>query len=531
MPQRAPGRPGTVQILSWLLLLLLALALFSNLARYHWLQTGDDAFIAFRYALHLAEGAGPVWNLGEPPVEGYSSPLWLFLLAGGALAGLPLPTWAGGLGLAFSAATLGGVWLLARRTGASNTLAGVACVLASLLHGFYYWSSAGLETSMYAALLVFTCAAMLGGEWPYLLAFLGLARPEGPALVLLGLLLVRLSRGAGSLTLAGLLTATLPTLAWLIFRLLYYGSLLPNTYFAKATGAQPWQLLDGLHYSLWALLLLLVLCLGLLAGKILHRSAPSLAMLGAVLAVIAWGGGDWMWHHRLLQPVLSGLVALLPLLWLSPGPRRLLLLPALALLLPCLVPVTVLEQALRGQRLPPESHQEGTLVPASVQVAQWIGSRLPRGSLVAVDHAGALGFYLARYSILDMTGLNDLHIAHQVAGGIHGKYDAAYVLARKPAAIVLNSRTAPGTGGRWFHQDYWEGETALVREPGFQAHYSPVPLYWKRSAHGGAPAYILVYLENGLDPKAPAVHWTDSPGNGHGEGLPPSSPAGNREAQ
>src|SRR3989442_4278247 len=41
----------------------------------------DDAFINFRFAENLAAGLGPVFNAGER-VEGYTTPAWVFLLAG-----------------------------------------------------------------------------------------------------------------------------------------------------------------------------------------------------------------------------------------------------------------------------------------------------------------------------------------------------------------------------------------------------------------------------------------------------------------
>jgi len=43
----------------------------------------DDAFISFRYARHLAEGQGLVWN-PEERVEGYTNFLWVLVLAAGS---------------------------------------------------------------------------------------------------------------------------------------------------------------------------------------------------------------------------------------------------------------------------------------------------------------------------------------------------------------------------------------------------------------------------------------------------------------
>ena len=41
----------------------------------------DDAFISMRYARNLAGGQGLVWNPGQPPVEGFTSPAWVLLMA------------------------------------------------------------------------------------------------------------------------------------------------------------------------------------------------------------------------------------------------------------------------------------------------------------------------------------------------------------------------------------------------------------------------------------------------------------------
>ena len=44
-----------------------------------WSFTVDDMYIALRYAQHWADGYGIVWNVGEPPVEGYSNFAYVFL--------------------------------------------------------------------------------------------------------------------------------------------------------------------------------------------------------------------------------------------------------------------------------------------------------------------------------------------------------------------------------------------------------------------------------------------------------------------
>jgi len=60
------------------------------------------------------------------------------------------------------------------------------------------------------------------------------------------------------------------------------------------------------------------------------------------------------------------------------------------------------------------------------------------GRLLAVDAAGKIPFY-SGLPVVDMLGLNDVHIAHLPAGYFeagHNKYDPDYVLARRPDLIA-----------------------------------------------------------------------------------------------
>src|SRR5574341_2654005 len=41
----------------------------------------DDAMISMRYAQHLAQGYGFVWNIGEKPVEGFTNLGWVLYMA------------------------------------------------------------------------------------------------------------------------------------------------------------------------------------------------------------------------------------------------------------------------------------------------------------------------------------------------------------------------------------------------------------------------------------------------------------------
>src|SRR5262245_7083765 len=64
----APSPRRSLDVVAACLLALAAAALLYGVVR-TWPRTVDDAFITFRYAENLAEGAGPVFNPGER-VEG-----------------------------------------------------------------------------------------------------------------------------------------------------------------------------------------------------------------------------------------------------------------------------------------------------------------------------------------------------------------------------------------------------------------------------------------------------------------------------
>jgi hypothetical protein len=479
------------------LLLGLASLAFLVLARYHWQHVSDDAFIAFRYVRNLLAGQGPVWNPGER-VEGFSSPLWLGLLAAGAGVGLPLPTWAGALGVAFLA---GSLLLVHRSTLAlskSRLAAAIACTAAALLYPLYYWAAAGLETMLFVALVTAAVGALVGtspGRWVPVAACLGVVRPEGPFLVFALMLLVALVHGRPAVGWRRLAVALAPMLSWFLFRRVFYGDWLPNTYYAKATGALSTRVDAGLLYALWALAAWLVTASTLwLAGAVERRGLAALAFLGAVLATVVGEGGDWMWHARMVVPVLPGLVALAAAALARATTQRgwVALLACLLAWSPFAPQASLVLEALTGGRLPPSSFQEGTLAQASLSAARFIAKNYAKDARVAVNHAGALPYALPNPA-LDMTGLVDWHIAHERQGGVHHKFDAAYVLARKPDLVVLNSATKPGVDGVWYHPGYWEGETALMGQPGWEENYRPVDVFWEWHWVGDAPRYIVLY--------------------------------------
>ena len=123
----------------------------------------DDAFIFFRYAQNVAEGYGPVWNRVGMPVEGFSSPLWVLLLALGIHLGLsPMAS-----SLCFGGLSLMGLFIVQwrlcvvlnmRRYGV------VSLLLLSLMGTIYYWGFSGMETALFACLFLASIRSLIDGK-------------------------------------------------------------------------------------------------------------------------------------------------------------------------------------------------------------------------------------------------------------------------------------------------------------------------------------------------------------------------------
>lgn len=206
-----------------------------------WFFVIDDAYITFRYSDHLAAGNGPVWNVGEDPVEGFTNFLWMLWHTPFAWLGLDLPVVAKLTSLAAAALTLGMLVRLCWQRGGivAALTAGGAFVL---FLPTYFHITSGLETVAFAALvlrIVITGLHALDGrgvrtwEPPLLLVAAGMLRPEGVLAALpafaIWLWLRRRDRAAWAWT-AG---AALVGAGYFGWRWSYYGHLFPNTFYVK----------------------------------------------------------------------------------------------------------------------------------------------------------------------------------------------------------------------------------------------------------------------------------------------------------
>jgi len=146
-----------------------------------------------------------------------------------------------------------------------------------------------------------------------------LTRPEAPVIVIgVFAAAVRLTRREGGpfFNAANLSIALLPFLTFLAlmaFRLIYFGDMLPNPYYAKSSTASltgPFNILGGgWSYVVSGLRntgIFLVLAMVVL---LLRRPLPSwiivaFAVLASHIFFVIWAKGDWMGQYRFLMPSL-----------------------------------------------------------------------------------------------------------------------------------------------------------------------------------------------------------------------------------
>ena len=288
----------------------------------------DDAAITFAYADNFASGHGMVLHPNLPAEEGCSSLIWLLTLAGCQRMGLDIASaakWVGwGLGLgSLLAVMIGSSVALRDRRPPEGRLIVLAIALGA---PFVVWTNSGLEHSLQAFMFVLMVvsplitrhhATLVG----WCLGLLVLTRPETPLLALVVFCLYCQTWRAEGLNIRAIvrkgalmfLPVVLAGVGLLLLRILYFGDLLPNPYYAKASNSNLLRILNvvggGWHY-LWRWFAdsgaLCVLGVWLLGGS---RKAPlpeklAWGLIGGQLTFVIIVADDWMGQYRFIAPIL-----------------------------------------------------------------------------------------------------------------------------------------------------------------------------------------------------------------------------------
>ena len=227
---------------AWVGLGAFALMLIGALTLRSWLV--DDAAISFAYARNLARYGVLAPQPGAMPVEGFSNPLWVAIIApfaGACELVVVLKTLAVGM-MAWVCFRMASAF---RKEGLIE--ANIALLLLACQPAVVIWSFSGLENPLYLAagleLLVRVCRAASGRASVkdacaagFASACLALTRPEGIIYAPLFVMAALLSGNRQGVLKKAAFSMGIPVCvaaAYLIFRLCYFGSWVPNTYIAK----------------------------------------------------------------------------------------------------------------------------------------------------------------------------------------------------------------------------------------------------------------------------------------------------------
>ena len=300
----------------------------------------DDAAITFAYARSVSGAYGPVLQPDAEPVEGFSNPAWLALLTIGRLIGLfdrgtifGIPDYVlfpKAVGLLFCAGILVAFYAAVCKVTSRPTLAtSVSAVILAAIPSFVVWCFSGLENSLFAlaavwlAVVIFRAVldnhllsakvALLSGA---LVTLAALTRPDGliyaaayPLVVLIYLQRPMLSSGVRHVLLH-VASFGLPCGAYLIWRYLTFGRLVPNTAVAKSQSLPTVGNFARIGELVLYVGVVPVLTFAVLVGVVLAGRSPLRTGLAALLVPLALAvsalvilGKDWMGELRFATPI------------------------------------------------------------------------------------------------------------------------------------------------------------------------------------------------------------------------------------
>lgn len=466
----------------------------------------DDAFISYRYSYNLYLGKGLVFNQGER-VEGITNLLWTIIIAFGFWAKLcsheTVNNFSVILSILFILFSFWRTDCILRKIDVKSFIRFITLFSLLLTNNLWLSLTNGLEGALYSALLIETLyktitignlklGAIIGG-----LCFV--TRPEGllafPSYLFSYLIYLEpqwnsdvgyFSKIKKSLPSLGIFILIISSLS--IFRIEYFGAILPNSIMAK----RPPNILAVINNLKLAYIYLksfvsenLLLSLSILLAPIIiflkrknktgMARAHLLAILlvsGGQIAAILVNGGDWMPHFRLLSPYLF-LWAILMGMLLTRGAEligtgRFYLIKMRALSGFLLICIIWFSGSLSKNFI---WHWDSSLYKCGFSVSSDAGyyhienslsACLNRSDVVSAEALGEIAYRLQHNYFHDFLGLTDKHIATRgpVYHPTFGKSDMDYtIMTVKPTIIILHSKTyhlqsLSEAGKKWFYSNY-----------------------------------------------------------------------------
>lgn len=447
----------------YFLLAVLMVYLFVLQTAAIWPFTIDDMYIPLRYARHWVEGEGLLWNVNQPPVEGYSSFSFMVLAALSLKIGMDpviVLKITGILGLALTCMAL----LLITRLWLSWSLSWIPPIWLLWYKGQIIWSVSGLETAVYEALIAWaslfafkalgygfnaeevknqsTMHYLLCG---LLLALASLTRPEAPVFALMFFVLFLGHKRQGCLKGTGLfavifLTIYLPYFLW---RYHYFGRIFPNPVYCKGLTGHAWAELSFNYLKLaWPFLLLTLPAIRSARERhYLFLLLPSLIYMLLLIGadpIVAFYNRLFLPAFALLLPLsLLGFVRLLGGIVAEKNRFYPWFVYALTMLFAA---VFIPAMSLRNYQFFSKNPVEGEQL--RQEVVDWLKSHVSADKSIVLSDSGYIPFY-SPHSFIDSYCLNNAKMSRSSSKVMYQRF-CEDTLQQKPEVIILTSLIEPG---------------------------------------------------------------------------------------
>ena len=451
----------------------------------------DDAYIFLRYVRNFTTGHGIVWNIGEKPVEGFSSFLYFILLSIiSFISHAQLENVIQILGVLFGIGSLIVTYLISKKLFKNYFTKFLPITLLTFSPFLVIWSTIGMDSILYLFLFLlcfyFYIRYRENRKFIYIFSiscvFLALSRSEAMVFILVTFifeLLIRMKEKKKVFDKGLLISGSLFIVlygTYFVWRWIYFGHLFSNTYYAK-TGGNLYQIFGGLD-NFWQSFKTLfvgtsaVILIPLIFLFITKKRSWVIYYFSLLILVISASnilvGGD-VFGVRFYLPV-WGLLLILSSLALDQFINS----KSIKTYQTALIITTIFISALfawykndyyqedkRLYRNIPyylanrdsypsvedtnsESYYDSKTTFRAM--ASVLNSDLEPGSSIALVAVGTIGYY-SDFTIYDMVGKVDEHIAHEPFNEKyieswrpgHDKGDGKYILGKKPDYILLYS--------------------------------------------------------------------------------------------
>jgi arabinofuranosyltransferase len=431
-------------------------------------QNVDDAYISYRYGKNLMEGKGLVYNQGEY-VEGYTNFLWTIITAPfTTIKSVDVSIFSSSIGLILSMANILLITLISKQFNGNlvkyiKYLILIPPLFLALDDSIAFWAIGGMEFPMYTLFILgiiynYYKLNESNKHLYYLIMFLmlcTLTRPEGNMIFVITMFHMFLFRKNinkyNKVIFTLLATYAIFCISYYGFKFLFYGQVIPNTFYAKGVTDLKMNFLLGTKYLALCIgtrIYIFIFILFIPFKKAFKDQKLSYLIIFSTIYIIYLiaVGGDWMIANRFFVPILPmlyllsaiGFINVLVKLkeFLNNEQKALRYANVMAAVLAILLFILTLSLLEYKQLIIKDSNAKYEMQWS--MFGKWLKMNVDPKTVIAVGPAGKIPYYSELYTI-DMWGLNNDYIANTNSKRLqagHKKFDIDYVLSLNPEFII-----------------------------------------------------------------------------------------------